>query len=98
MKSTYIHSAHNVSKLIYHFVFPTKYRRVVIDDKVYYVYGYIENNIEKVARLLCDFDNNKILDEMQKTLVAIQVSLKDISTRVDKVEEQIRGGNIGDIK
>ena len=34
MKSTYIHSAHNVSKLIYHFVFPTKYRRIVMDDNV----------------------------------------------------------------
>lgn len=29
-----IHKSHNVSNLMYHFVFPTKYRRVVIDDKV----------------------------------------------------------------
>ena len=34
MKSEYIHSAHNVSMLIYHFVFPTKYRKIVIDEKV----------------------------------------------------------------
>ena len=34
MKSEYIHSAHNVSKLMYHFVLPTKYRRVVIEEKV----------------------------------------------------------------
>ena len=29
-----IHKSHNVSKLMYHFVFPTKYRRVVVTDEV----------------------------------------------------------------
>lgn len=29
-----IHKSHNVSRLMYHFVLPTKYRRVVIDDEV----------------------------------------------------------------
>ncbi len=29
-----IHKSHNVSKLMYHIVFPTKYRRVVIDEDV----------------------------------------------------------------
>ena len=29
-----IHKSHNVSKLMYHFVFPTEYRRVVVDDEV----------------------------------------------------------------
>ena len=29
-----IHKLHNVSNLMYHFVFPAKYRRVVIDKKV----------------------------------------------------------------
>lgn len=29
-----IHKSHNISKLMYHFMFPTKYRRVVIDEKV----------------------------------------------------------------
>ena len=29
-----IHKLHNVSKLMYHFVFPAKYRRVVIDEEV----------------------------------------------------------------
>ena len=29
-----IHKSHNVSNLMYHFVFPTKYRRVVIDEEV----------------------------------------------------------------
>ena len=29
-----IHKSHKVSKLMYHFVLPTKYRRVVVSDEV----------------------------------------------------------------
>lgn len=29
-----IHKLHNVSRLMYHFVLPTKYRKLVVDDKV----------------------------------------------------------------
>lgn len=32
--SIYIHNSHNVSNLVYHFVCPTKYRRVVITETV----------------------------------------------------------------
>jgi putative transposase len=32
--SRYIHKSHNVSVLLYHLVFPAKYRRVVFDDQV----------------------------------------------------------------
>ncbi len=33
-ESSYIHLSHNVSNLVYHFVFPAKYRRVVITEDV----------------------------------------------------------------
>lgn len=33
-ESILIHNSHNVSNLVYHFVCPTKYRRVVIDETV----------------------------------------------------------------
>jgi putative transposase len=32
--STYIHKSHNVTVLLYHLVFPAKYRRAVFDDRV----------------------------------------------------------------
>ena len=32
--SEYIHKSHNVSVLLYHLVFPAKYRRVVFDEGV----------------------------------------------------------------
>lgn len=32
--SEYVHKSHNVTVLLYHLVFPAKYRRVVFDDEV----------------------------------------------------------------
>ena len=32
--SVYVHKSHNVSILLYHFVFPAKYRRAVLDVRV----------------------------------------------------------------
>ena len=32
--SEYIHKSHNVTVLLYHLVFPAKYRRVVFDKEV----------------------------------------------------------------
>ena len=32
--STYKHLSHNVSNLVYHFVCPAKYRRVVFDESI----------------------------------------------------------------
>ena len=32
--SEYIHKSHNVSRLMYHIVFPAKYRKVIIDEQV----------------------------------------------------------------
>jgi len=32
--SEYIHKRHNVTVLLYHIVFPTKYRRFVIDERI----------------------------------------------------------------
>lgn len=29
-----IHKSYNVSRFMYHFVFPAKYRRVIIDEEV----------------------------------------------------------------
>lgn len=33
-ESKFIHNSHNVSNIVFHFVCPTKYRRVVINDNV----------------------------------------------------------------
>ncbi len=45
--SQYIHKSHNVTVLLYHLVFPAKYRRVVFDDDVDRVLSEICLEIEK---------------------------------------------------
>ena len=45
--SKYIHKSHNVTVLIYHLVFPAKYRRAVFDDSVDNVVKEICLEIEK---------------------------------------------------
>ncbi len=45
--SQYIHKSHNVSVLIYHLVFPAKYRRAIFDEKVDDVSKSICLEIEK---------------------------------------------------
>ena len=45
--SKYIHKSHNVTVLIYHLVFPAKYRRAVFDEKVDSVLKSICLEIEK---------------------------------------------------
>ena len=45
--STYIHKSHNVTVLLYHLVFPAKYRRVVFDDQVDQVLQGVCLEIEK---------------------------------------------------
>jgi putative transposase len=45
--SEFIHKSHNVTVLIYHLVFPAKYRRVVFDDQVDEVLKEVCLEIEK---------------------------------------------------
>jgi putative transposase len=45
--SEYIHRSHNVTVLLYHLVFPSKYRRVVFDDQVESVLRDVCLEIEK---------------------------------------------------
>ncbi len=45
--SDYIHKSHNVTILLYHIVFPAKYRRAVIDDEVDSVIKEVCLEIEK---------------------------------------------------
>ena len=45
--SEYIHKSHNVTVLMYHLVFPAKYRRVVFDEDVDMVLREVCMDIEK---------------------------------------------------
>ena len=45
--SDYIHKSHNVTVLLYHIVFPAKYRRAVLDEQVDHVLRDVCLEIEK---------------------------------------------------
>jgi putative transposase len=45
--SEYIHKSHNVTVLLYHLVFPAKYRRAVFDESVDAVLREVCLDIEK---------------------------------------------------
>ena len=45
--SKYVHKSHNITVLLYHLVFPTKYRRIVIDDEVDKMIKEVSLEIEK---------------------------------------------------
>jgi len=45
--SEYIHKSHNVTVLLYHLVFPAKYRRAVFDEQVDEVLREVCLEIEK---------------------------------------------------
>ncbi len=45
--SEYIHKSHNVTVLIYHLVFPSKYRRAVFDEQVDAILKEVCLEIEK---------------------------------------------------
>ena len=54
--SEYIHKSHNVSRLMYHIVFPAKYRKVIIDEQVDRVIK--ETCIEISKRYLLIYNEN----------------------------------------
>lgn len=61
--SEYIHISHNVSVLLYHFVCPAKYRKVVVDKGVYDTLKEVYLEIEKryeVHLLKIETDKNHV--------------------------------------
>ena len=56
-----IHKSHNVSRLMYHFVFPTKYRRVVVDNEV-------EEVIKRLKGIDCGGRGTSCPDQLAKAL------------------------------
>ena len=102
--SEYIHKSHNVSVLIYHLVFPAKYRRVVFDEGVDEVLQEVCLEIEKRYQLKfletgTDKDHIHILVQSVPTysvtkLVTMIKSLtaREIFKRCPEVKKKLWGG------
>ena len=102
--SSYIHKSHNVTVLLYHLVFPAKYRRVVIDARVDQVLREACLEIEaryqlKFLEIGTDEDHVHFLVQSVPTysvtkLVTIIKSRtgREIVRRCPKVKKQLGGG------
>ena len=102
--SEYIHKSHNVSVLIYHFVCPAKYRRVVIDEDVDNVLKETCREIEKrydirFLEIGTDKDHVHFLVQTVPKISATQIirTIKSITARevfaqCPQVKKKLWGG------
>ena len=103
--SEYIHKSHNVSVLLYHYVCPTKYRRVVIDETVDEILKEVCKEIEMryeihFVEIGADKDHVHYLVQTIPTLAPTKVitmiksiTAKEIFRRCPAVKKQLWGGN-----
>ena len=102
--SEYIHKSHNVSVLLYHFVLPAKYRRVVfiesVDEEIHKICLEIENRYEiKFIEIGTDNDHVHFLVQSvpmysPKKIVQIikSITAREIFIRIPVVKKQLWGG------
>ena len=102
--SEYIHKSHNVTVLIYHLVFPAKYRRVVSDDHVDDVLKEVCIDIEeryqiKFLEIGTDKDHVHFLVQSVPTYSVTKIvtmikslTAREIFKRCPKVKKQLWGG------
>ena len=104
--SEYIHKSHNVTVLIYHLVFPAKYRRAVFDDDVDGVLKKVCLEIEKryqvkFLEIGADKDHVHFLVQtvptysVTKVITMIKsVTAREIFRRCPHVKKQLWGGEL----
>ncbi|QWR78109.1 IS200/IS605 family transposase [Candidatus Magnetomonas plexicatena] len=102
--SEYVHKSHNVTVLLYHLVFPAKYRRAVFDEQVDDVLREVCLEIEKryqVKFLEIGTDNDHVHFLVQsvpaysvtKVVTVIKsLTAREILKRCPQVKRQLRGG------
>ncbi len=102
--SEYIHKSHNVTVLMYHFVFPAKYRRAVFDKDVDRILQEICLEIEqryqiKFLEIGTDKDHVHLLVQSVPTYSVTKVvtvikslTAREIFRRCPQVKKQLWGG------
>ncbi|MDR2583839.1 MAG: IS200/IS605 family transposase [Fibromonadaceae bacterium] len=102
--SEYLHKSHNVSVLIYHFVCPAKYRRIVIDERVDEILKEVCQEIEKrydvrFLEIGTDKDHVHFLIQSVPKISATQIirviksiTAREIFIRCPQVKKKLWGG------
>ena len=101
-----IHRSHNVSNLMYHFVCPAKYRKVVVDEEVDRVLQEVCRGIEvrydiRFLEIGTDGDHVHFLIQSVPTMspteiirIVKSVTAKRIFKECPKVKKQLWGGEL----
>ena len=104
--SVYIHKEHNVSVLLYHYVCPAKYRRVIFDNSVEKILGQTCKEISKryeinILEIGTDGDHVHFLIQSVPMLsptyivkVIKSITAKEIYRLYPQIREKLWGGNI----
>ena len=102
--SEYIHKSHNVTVLLYHFVCPAKYRRIVFDENVDQVLKEVCEGIElryemRFLEIGTDKDHVHFLVQTVPKLSPTQVitiiksiTAREIFARCPQVKKKLWGG------
>ena len=102
--SEYLHKSHSVRVLMYHMVFPAKYRRAVIDKQVDVVLKEISEEIEKryeikFLEIGTDADHVHFLVQSVPTYSVTKivtmvksVTAREVFRRCPQVKKQLWGG------
>lgn len=104
--SEYIQKAHNVSILLYHYVCPAKYRRVIFDDSIDKIIIQTCNEISKryeinVVEIGSDGDHIHFLIQSVPSIAPTEIVriIKNITAReiyrlYPQIKRKLWGGNI----
>ena len=104
--STYIHKAHNVSVLLYHYVCPAKYRRVIFDDSVDKIIVQTCEEISKrydinIIEIGTDGDHIHFLIQSIPIMapteivrIITSITAREIYRLYPKIKKKLWGGNI----
>ena len=104
--SEYIHKSHNVSKIMYHFVLPAKYRKVVIDEHVDQVIKETCDEISKrypihFLEIGTDKDHVHFLVQSvpnyspaQLVKIMKSITAREVFRRCPEVKKKLWGGNL----
>jgi len=102
--SEYIHKSHNVTVLLYHYVCPAKYRRIVFDEDVDFVLKEVCEDIElryEIRFLEIGTDKDHVhfliqtvpkLSPTQIITIVKSITAKEIFKRCPQVKKKLWGG------
>ena len=104
--SEYIHKSHNVSVLLYHYVCPAKYRRVIFDDRVDKIIIQTCKEISKryeinVLEIGTDGDHVHFLIQSVPSMspneivrIIKSITAREIYRLYPRIKKKLWGGNI----